>query len=91
MQICQSRERQCKGERSEHGQKKKLYYASHTDAMDYIGGSSYPIANREEVHQKLLEMIFFIFPKRVKINSGILLRLRHFYNLLRYFSTIYPY
>lgn len=37
-QICQSRGKQCKGEKSEHGQKK--YYASHTDAMDYIGGSS---------------------------------------------------
>ena len=43
--------------------KKKLYYASHTDAMDYIGGSSYPIANREEVRQKLLEMIFLYFQK----------------------------
>jgi hypothetical protein len=68
--------------------KKKLYYASHTDATDYIGGSSCPIANREEVRQNLLEM-FFIFPKRVKINSGILLCLRHFFYLLRYFSTIY--
>jgi hypothetical protein len=62
MQICQSRERQCKGERSEHGQK-KLYYASHTDATDYIGGSSCPIANREEVRQNLMEMFFYISKK----------------------------
>jgi hypothetical protein len=75
--------------RKEWTRTKKLYYASHTDAMDYIGGSSYPISNREEVRQKLLEMFFYISKKGEK-NSGILLCLRNFYNLLRYFSTIYP-
>lgn len=43
--------------------KKKLYYASHIDAMDCIGESSYPIANREEVHQKNIGNVFLYFQK----------------------------
>lgn len=58
--------------------KKKLYYASHIDAMDCIGESSYPIANREEVHQKNIGNVFYI-SKRVKINFDILLCLRNFF------------